>query len=332
MNDNVNLISSKRVIEIVIVIVLALLLLDALNSVFHVFFGVLTFAIIFSVSFAKPYNKLCGLLKERRKLAAVIYTIILISFIAIPMIFLSSSIIHRIRELVLWIGEARKNGIPALPDWLITLPVVGTGVQDFWQQVQSDPQGIFISHEAQIRIFLQHLMTKGLGVIGVTFQLIIGIIISSVFLYNDQKLLQPIRNSVQHLFGSQSGLDLLDTSARAIRGVSVGVMGTAFIAAIFAWIGLVIGGIPLAAGLAALIFFLVVIQVGPLPVWIPLIIYTISKGYTGLTIFFIIWGAALLVIDAVVKPLLIGKSGGGIPFLALFIGVIGGVAAWGFTG
>jgi predicted PurR-regulated permease PerM len=38
-----------------------------------------------------------------------------------------------------------------------------------------------------------------------------------------------------------------------------------------------------------------------------------------------------MAIDSVIKPLLISKSGK-LPFLVLFLGVIGGMIAWGFTG
>jgi predicted PurR-regulated permease PerM len=40
-------------------------------------------------------------------------------------------------------------------------------------------------------------------------------------------------------------------------------MGTALIAAFISWIGLTIAGIPFSLVLSALIFFLVLIQVGP---------------------------------------------------------------------
>lgn len=49
-------------------------------------------------------------------------------------------------------------------------------------------------------------------------------------------------------------------------------MGTGFVVSFISWTGLVTAGIPFAAGIAALIFFLVVIQVGALVVWVPLII------------------------------------------------------------
>jgi predicted PurR-regulated permease PerM len=56
------------------------------------------------------------------------------------------------------------------------------------------------------------------------------------------------------------------------------------------------------------------------------------QGHTGVTAFLIVYGIVLLIIDAFLKPVLIAKSGGKIPFLVLFLGVIGGLAAWGFTG
>jgi predicted PurR-regulated permease PerM len=90
-------------------------------------------------------------------------------------------------------------------------------------------------------------------------------------------------------------------------------------------------GIPFSLGIAAFVFFLVIIQVGPLPVWIPLVLWLFLQGHTGWGIFMLVWGVALLVLDSLVKPLLIAKSGK-LPFLVLFLGVIGGMVAWGFTG
>jgi predicted PurR-regulated permease PerM len=109
-------------------------------------------------------------------------------------------------------------------------------------------------------------------------------------------------------------------------------MGTAFIAAVFAWIGFTIAGISFAIGLAALTFFLVVIQVGPLLVVLPVVIWLATTGQTGSAIFLGIYGLVVLMgIDNVLKPILIAKSGK-LPILVLFLGVIGGMVAWGFTG
>ncbi|HSZ73040.1 MAG TPA: AI-2E family transporter, partial [Cytophagaceae bacterium] len=146
-----------------------------------------------------------------------------------------------------------------------------------------------------------------------------------------KSIMDTFTRTMQHLFGEQDGKNLLDITEQAIKGVSIGVMGTAFLTAAIAWIGLIIADIPFSLGLSALIFFLVVIQVGPLPVWIPLTIWQFAEGNTGMGIFLGVFGIFILVIENISRPILIAKSGK-IPFLVLFIGVIGGLAAWGVTG
>lgn len=160
----------------------------------------------------------------------------------------------------------------------------------------------------------------------------LGIIISAFFLASGEKILLPIKAALKHLSGARDGIELLEATGQAVKGVSIGVMGTALFAALVSWIGFIIAGIPFALGLAGLVFFVTIIQIGPLLVWVPVIIWYSSLGHTGYTIFLIIYAVGVLMVDALVKPILIAKSGGRLPFLVLFIGVLGGLAAWGFTG
>ena len=44
-----------------------------------------------------------------------------------------------------------------------------------------------------------------------------------------------------------------------------------------------------------------------------------------------VYTVIILIVDFVVKPVMIAKSGK-LPFLVLFLGAIGGLSAWGFTG
>jgi predicted PurR-regulated permease PerM len=162
--------------------------------------------------------------------------------------------------------------------------------------------------------------------------LVLGIIISAVFLNSGTKILNPIYAVMKRMVGEHDGPALVDASGRAVKGVAIGVMGTAFIAGIAAWIGFTIAGISIAAGLAAITFFFVVIQIGPLLVFLPVCIWLGMQGETGMAVFMTIYGIVVLMgIDNVLKPILIAKSGK-LPILVLFLGVIGGMAAWGFTG
>ncbi len=322
---------SRNLIETVLVLLLLLGLLIALYKVLHIFFGVLTFALIFSVSFHTFFEKMVVKMGGRRKLTAVIYTVIIVAVIALPVTYIISAISAHMREIVDWINDTRQNGLPTLPHWLITIPYLGPDINSYWQSLRENPHTAISGHERQAGVVIRYVLSSGIEVIGAALQLIIGIIISAFFLVGGENAVRPVRSSIQHLLGKKDGQELLDATIMAVKGVSIGVMGTAFITGIVSWIGFVIGGVPFALGLSALVFFVVLIQIGPLFIWIPVMIWMATQGHPGVTLFLVIYGAGLQIGEAILKPLLIAKSGK-LPFLVLFIGVVGGLAAWGFTG
>lgn len=321
----------RNTIETTLVILLLLSLFIALYSVLQIFFGVLTFALIFSVSFAGPFERLVAFLNNRRRLAAIIYSILLTAIIVLPFGFLIASVRVYIREALVWVSGVKVHGLPPLPQWMANLPLVGEDVQTFWQQLQDSPQTVLHDSE-RLRMLLHRLLAGGLGMLATALQFLLGIFLSAYFLSSGSRILSPLRSAMEHLLGRRDGLTLLAATTQAIKGVSIGMIGTAFIASVIAWIGLAIAGVNFSLVLAGIVFFLVLIQLGPLLVWVPLVIWSFIQGNTPMTIFLIVYGGALLVIDAFLKPLLIAKSGGRLPFLVMFFGVIGGLAAWGFTG
>jgi len=322
----------RSIIETVLVLLLLLILMLALYNVLKIFLGVLAFALVFAVSFAGAFEWLTRLTGNRRKLAAVIYSILLIAIMALPLIYIVATIRNHVRDALHWLELVKTNGLPSLPGWIPGLPLVGDNIAAFWRELQDSPKEVLARNEVQIRMALRHILTSGVGVLGAVLQFVLAIIISAFFLVSGDKILNPIKLTIQHLLGRRDGLLLLGATTQAIKSVAIGVMGTALIAAAISWIGLTIAGISFALILAAMIFFLVLIQLGPLFVWVPLVIWTAVQGHTGVTIFLIIYGVVLLLIDAFLKPILIARSGGKIPFLVLFLGVIGGLAAWGFIG
>ena len=56
-------------------------------------------------------------------------------------------------------------------------------------------------------------------------------------------------------FAGPEGSKLLDAAGRAIQGVAIGVIGTALLEGVLAWIGFAIAGVPGAIALAAVTFF-----------------------------------------------------------------------------
>jgi predicted PurR-regulated permease PerM len=332
MNSNIQ---SKETHYVVIALNLGLLflLLYVLFNTLGAFLGVFTYATIFSVTLFGVFEKMVKLLGNKRKVAGFLYGLVLVAIIAVPMILMISMVIDSFHGFHEFINGFREHNVPPLPEKISSLPVVGEKAQTIWTDLENDPQKAVKIYGPQIKSFLQHMISAGGGVIGATLELIVGIIISAVVLtFGGNKIIEPLAKTLKGLTGEKQGMELVDASGRAIRGVAIGVMGTGLIAALLAWLGYALAGIPIAALLAAITFFLVVIQLGPVLVVIPVVIYLVQSGQTGWAIFVGIYGLVVLMsVDNILKPILISKSGK-LPVLVLFLGVVGGMAAWGFTG
>ena len=81
-----------------------------------------------------------------------------------------------------------------------------------------------------------------------------------------------------------------------------------------------------------LTFVTSLVPVGPPMIWGGAAIWLFAQGSTGWGIFMLVWGLVLISgVDNVVRPVLISR-GSSQPFLLTFLGVLGGVIAFGFVG
>ena len=322
----------RSFVESALVLLLLLLLIYALYGVLSVFFGVFAFALILAVSFSPLFEKMVKFLRNKRGLAAFVYALLLIGILAVPFAYVLQVLGNYFHNTESWIANAKEHGVPSLPDWITGLPFVGNKISSFWQKLQANPASTIELYEPQIRRILGGIISGGAGILGSALEFLLGIIISAIFLARSKEIMKVVTAAMNKLFGDNNGSELIDASGRAVKGVAIGVMGTAIIEAVFAWAGYAIAGISFAVGLAAITFFCAVIQVGPTLVWVPVAIWMGVKGETGWAIFVAVYGiGVLMTIDNILKPILIAKSGK-LPVLILFLGVVGGMAAWGFTG
>ncbi len=120
---------------------------------------------------------------------------------------------------------------------------------------------------------------------------------------------------------------------RGLRAVFVGQMLTSIIQAVVGGIGFLIAGVPGAILWTAVMAILALLPVvGAFLVWIPAGIYLLVSGEIGWGIFLLLWGALVVSnVDNFVRPKLIGDRSGIHPLFVL-VGVLGGVAAFGFIG
>jgi predicted PurR-regulated permease PerM len=152
------------------------------------------------------------------------------------------------------------------------------------------------------------------------------------FYYRDgDRIVELLRRISDRLSGRLSG-EVLEIVTATTRSVFIGIVGTAAAQAAVALIGFLIAGVPGAIMLSVAIFVLSVVPMGPVLVWGGAAIWLYVRGETGWAIFMLIWGAVVISsIDNFVKPILIAR-GSTLSLGMIFLGVLGGVIAFGFIG
>ena len=117
------------------------------------------------------------------------------------------------------------------------------------------------------------------------------------------------------------------------RAVFMGIGVTALVQGVLLGIGFAIAGLPspLVFGVLGALFALVPV-VGTAVIWIPAVIWLAIQGETGYAIFMAAWGVVVVgSVDNFLRPILISGRVE-VPTLAVFIGVMGGLSAFGFIG
>ena len=92
-----------------------------------------------------------------------------------------------------------------------------------------------------------------------------------------------------------------------------------------------VAGVPFAVLLTALLFVLCIAQIGMLPILIPAVIWVYWGGHPVLGTALLVWSLIASLIDNVLRPLLVRRSAD-VPLLLIFVGVIGGLIAFGLLG
>ena len=175
------------------------------------------------------------------------------------------------------------------------------------------------------------LLRAGLVLGGGLLELALSVFIA-FFLFRDGVSVAGRLSTAVERIGGERGSHLLKVAGNTVRGVVYGILGTALAQAIMAGIGFLIAGVPGAALLALLTFFVSVVPViGTGLVWIPATLWLFHQGSTGWGIFMLVWGLGIANLDNVLKPWLISQ-GSDMPFLLIFFGVLGGALAFGFIG
>jgi predicted PurR-regulated permease PerM len=175
------------------------------------------------------------------------------------------------------------------------------------------------------------LIAAGLAVGQGVTQVLLSALLAFFLLRDASELSERLAVAVERVAGPR-GRYLIKVAGNTVRGVIFGILGTALAQALVAGLGFWVAGVPGVVLLAVLTFFFAVVPFGPPLIWLPAALWLFAQNQPGWAVFMLIWGAvAISSVDNLLRPFLISQ-GSKMPFILIFVGVIGGALAFGLVG
>lgn len=295
------------------------------------FLTALTWAIILTVAAWPSYVQLNHLLRNRRRLAAFIFVVIGIIILVAPLVLAGMSLAHRAPALLQWLEHVERNGLPGPPDAVAGWPVVGPRLHEAWAGVSAQGSEVLAEYQAEISAAARWLLLRA-GSFGLTvLQFALAIVIAGLLLVKAGRANALLRALVARIGGAEA-LDMLPVAEHTIRAVSFGVVGTSLAEGVLSAIGFTIAGERGAVLLGCATFLVCLLQVGPGFVFLPAAAWMWWRGAAGWAVFVLAWHLALVLpVEVLGRPFFISRDTG-LPLLLIFVGVLGGVLAFGFIG
>ncbi len=318
-----------RYIEFAVRIGALLLLLAGCLVVLAPFAAIIGWAVVVAVALDPTFERLCKRLNGRRKLAAVLVVMMLLTAMIVPGVALSETLVTGVSSL-LAAAESGTARIPAPPPSIVDWPLIGGQLFSAWSLAATNLDALLDANRDKViaiaRWLFSQVASLGLGVL----QVIVAVIVAGFALVAGHSM----RSSGERLFlhvAGENGARFGELAVATTRSVARGVLGVALIQALLAGLGLLAAGVPGAGLWTMLVLILCVVQLGPVLVLLPAAIYLFATGDTVTATIFSAWAVFVQLIDNVLKPVLLGR-GVDVPMLVVVVGAIGGLLAMGVLG
>lgn len=293
------------------------------------FITIAIWAVVLTVALYPLYDLMTGWFGGRRRLAAVLLTILTFLVVIGPAMWLVVGLIDSLRMLTGYLDPAAL-ALPPPPDALKGVPVIGGPSYQYWE-LASNNLGAALAHT------LPYLKPVGTAMLSVAAEAGTGLvkffiaIVVAGFLYSPAPALIESLRMFSRRVSPARGEEFVELAGATIRSVSRGVIGISALQALLVGLGVLAAGIPGASLITSAALILGIVQVGPSILIIPLVIWSWFGMETVAAVLFTAYMIPVSLLDNVLRPVLMGR-GLQTPMLVILIGVIGGTLSHGITG
>jgi len=266
-----------------------------------------------------------------RGLAVAAMTLVLLLAFVVPLALAIGTIALNADEIVVLLKAVADYRVPAIPEWLASLPFVGAKVVVAWEQTAASGVEGLLARLTPYAGSVTKWFVAEAGNVGFLFVQFLLTLVLAALMYARGEAVALRASQFGRRLAGQRGENAVRLAGQAIRSVALGVVVTAVVQSALAGAGLAIAGVPFAGLLTAVMLFLCIAQVGPSPVLLPAVIWLYWSGQTAWGTFLLVWTVIVVTMDNVLRPMLI-QRGADLPLLLIFAGVIGGLLAFGLVG
>ncbi len=268
---------------------------------------------------------------NKRGLAVTVMTLLLLAVLVVPLTLAIGTIVSNVDDIAAWAKSLAAFKMPAPPDWLAGIPLVGEKAVELWEHVAAAGiQEVATRAAPYVGSVIVWSATRlgGIGVLLVEF--LLTVILAAAMYANGEFATERLLRFGRRLAGP-GGENAVFLAGQTIRGVALGVVVTAVAQTAFSGIGLAIAGVPFAGVLTGVMLFLSIAQIGVVPVLACAVAWLYWSGESAWGTFLLVWTIVAGAIDNFLRPILI-KKGADLPLLLVFAGVVGGLLAFGLIG
>jgi len=308
----------------------AALVVIGIYLVLQPFLSALLVAGVLAIATWPAYEKLRGTLRSNSTLSASVMLLLMLVTVIVPIALLAEAAADHLPALFSKLRGWRAEDLH-VPEQIRNIPIVG---ESTFQWLTSA-----IADRTQSAALLQRALEPA-GKLSLAFVRLLGdgllqlLLVAFIvfFYYRDGERIAQLTHRISRRLSGEMSDEVLSIVVGTTRSVFISIVGTAAAQALVAYIGFLIAGVPGAFLLGVGTFVLSVVPMGPVVLWGGAAIWLYMQGEPGWAIFMVVWGAAVISsIDNFLKPLLIAR-GSTLSLGLIFLGVLGGVLAFGFIG
>ncbi len=293
------------------------------------FAPIVIWAILLAVALYPAYAGLARRLGDRRGLAAGAITVIALATVLGPVSILAASL----AESVQWLAAGLQSGtlkVPPPPAGVADWPVLGTEIDEAWALAASNLDDAVHRYGPAVLPAGGTVVAKVAEIGADVLKFVVSVVIAGFLFLPGPRLAAGARAFASRLVRPR-GAHFVDLAGATIRNVSRGVIGVALLQALLAGIILYLAGIPGAGLIAFGVLLLCIVQIGPAPILLPVLIWIWMTHPTGFALILTLLLVPVALIDNVLKPILMAR-GLTTPMLIILTGVIGGTLTHGLLG